>query len=195
MIEAINRAHAWEMTHDPSVVVLGEDVGVNGGVFRATAGLQEQFGKDRVQDTPLAEGMIAGMCDRHGHPGPAAGRRNPVHGLHLSGPGPDRQPHGAHAQPHARPPDLSRRDPHAARRRHSRARASLRVPGGDVRASRRAARGLPLLARARVRSAAGGDPRSGSGDLSRARAPVPAGEPGSRRRRPGAAARCLLPAA
>jgi len=61
MVEAINRAHAWEMTHDPSVVVLGEDVGLNGGVFRATAGLQEQFGKDRVQDTPLAEGMIAGM--------------------------------------------------------------------------------------------------------------------------------------
>jgi pyruvate dehydrogenase E1 component beta subunit len=61
MIEAINRAHAWEMAHDPSVVVLGEDVGANGGVFRATAGLQEQFGKDRVQDTPLAEGMIAGM--------------------------------------------------------------------------------------------------------------------------------------
>jgi 2-oxoisovalerate dehydrogenase E1 component beta subunit len=61
MLEAINRAHAWEMTRDPSFVVLGEDVGVNGGVFRATAGLQEQFGKDRVQDTPLAEGMIAGM--------------------------------------------------------------------------------------------------------------------------------------
>jgi pyruvate dehydrogenase E1 component beta subunit len=49
------------LTHDPTVVVLGEDVGLNGGVFRATAGLQEQFGKDRVQDTPLAEGMIAGM--------------------------------------------------------------------------------------------------------------------------------------
>jgi len=61
MIEAINRAHAWEMEHDPTVVVLGEDIGVNGGVFRATAGLQEKFGKDRVQDTPLAEGMIAGM--------------------------------------------------------------------------------------------------------------------------------------
>ena len=61
MIEAINRAHAWELTHDATVVVLGEDVGVNGGVFRATSGLQEQFGKDRVQDTPLAEGMIAGM--------------------------------------------------------------------------------------------------------------------------------------
>ncbi|MBX5462732.1 MAG: alpha-ketoacid dehydrogenase subunit beta [Steroidobacteraceae bacterium] len=61
MIEAINRAHAWEMAHDPTVVVLGEDVGVNGGVFRATAGLLEKFGKERVQDTPLAEGMIAGM--------------------------------------------------------------------------------------------------------------------------------------
>jgi 2-oxoisovalerate dehydrogenase E1 component subunit beta len=62
MIEAINRAHAWEMAHDPTVVVLGEDIGVNGGVFRATVGLQEQFGKDRVQDTPLAEGMIAGLA-------------------------------------------------------------------------------------------------------------------------------------
>ncbi len=61
MIEAITMAHAWEMTQDPSVVVLGEDVGVNGGVFRATAGLQEKFGKERVQDTPLAEGMIGGM--------------------------------------------------------------------------------------------------------------------------------------
>jgi 2-oxoisovalerate dehydrogenase E1 component beta subunit len=62
MIEAINRAHTWEMAHDPTVVVLGEDIGVNGGVFRATAGLQEQFGNNRVQDTPLAEGMIVGMA-------------------------------------------------------------------------------------------------------------------------------------
>lgn len=61
LVEAVNLAQAWEMAHDDSVVVLGQDVGVNGGVFRATAGLQERFGKDRVQDTPLAEGMIAGM--------------------------------------------------------------------------------------------------------------------------------------
>src|SRR5271154_5271517 len=60
MVEAINMAHAWEMAHDPSVIVLGEDVGTNGGVFRATAGLQQRFGKSRVQDTPLAEGLIAG---------------------------------------------------------------------------------------------------------------------------------------
>ena len=44
------------------MVVLGEDVGKSGGVFRATAGLHEHFGEDRVQDTPLAENMIAGMC-------------------------------------------------------------------------------------------------------------------------------------
>jgi len=62
MVEAINMAHAFEITQDPSVVVLGEDVGVNGGVFRATAGLQQRFGKARVQDTPLAEGLIAGAA-------------------------------------------------------------------------------------------------------------------------------------
>ena len=61
MVEAINLAHMWEMAQDPAVVVLGEDVGLNGGVFRATAGLQARFGKDRVQDTPLAEATIAGM--------------------------------------------------------------------------------------------------------------------------------------
>ena len=62
MIEAIAMAQAWELEHDPSVVVLGEDVGKSGGVFRATSGLFERFGSDRVQDTPLAENMIAGMC-------------------------------------------------------------------------------------------------------------------------------------
>jgi pyruvate dehydrogenase E1 component beta subunit len=61
LIEAVTMAMAWEMGHDESVVVLGEDVGVNGGVFRATAGLQQRFGADRVMDTPLAEAMIAGM--------------------------------------------------------------------------------------------------------------------------------------
>lgn len=62
MVEAIAMAQAWELQNDPGVVLLGEDVGRSGGVFRATAGLQERFGSDRVQDTPLAENMIAGMC-------------------------------------------------------------------------------------------------------------------------------------
>ena len=62
MVEAIALAHGWEMQHDPDVVVIGQDVGVNGGVFRATQGLQARFGADRVQDTPLAEATIAGMA-------------------------------------------------------------------------------------------------------------------------------------
>ncbi len=61
MVEAIALAQAWEMQHDAAVVVLGQDVGTNGGVFRATAGLKARFGNDRVQDTPLAEATIAGM--------------------------------------------------------------------------------------------------------------------------------------
>jgi len=62
LIEAVNQALAWEMAHDESVMVLGEDVGVNGGVFRATVGLQQKFGKERVLDTPLAESGIAGVA-------------------------------------------------------------------------------------------------------------------------------------
>lgn len=61
LIEGVTLALARALEEDPSVVVLGEDVGVNGGVFRATAGLQARFGGDRVLDTPLAEVMIAGM--------------------------------------------------------------------------------------------------------------------------------------
>lgn len=62
LVEAVNQALAWEMAHDENVVVFGEDVGVNGGVFRATVGLQERFGAARVFDTPLAEAMIAGLA-------------------------------------------------------------------------------------------------------------------------------------
>jgi pyruvate dehydrogenase E1 component beta subunit len=61
LIEGITMALAHEMARDPSVVVLGEDVGVNGGVFRATVGLQEKFGAQRVIDTPLCETTIAGL--------------------------------------------------------------------------------------------------------------------------------------
>jgi 2-oxoisovalerate dehydrogenase E1 component beta subunit len=62
LVEAVNLALARGMEEDPNVVVLGEDVGVNGGVFRATAGLQQRFGCDRVIDTPLSEVLISGLC-------------------------------------------------------------------------------------------------------------------------------------
>jgi len=62
LVESVNLALAHEMAADERVVVLGEDVGVDGGVFRATAGLLERFGPRRVRDTPLAETVIAGMA-------------------------------------------------------------------------------------------------------------------------------------
>src|SRR3989338_4330802 len=62
LVEALNQALAYEMQCDPNVLVLGEDVGINGGVFRVTQDLLKKFGPDRVLDTPLAESMIAGMC-------------------------------------------------------------------------------------------------------------------------------------
>jgi len=62
LVEAINLALARAMEEDANVVVLGEDVGVNGGVFRATVGLQQRFGAERVIDTPLAELLISGLC-------------------------------------------------------------------------------------------------------------------------------------
>lgn len=62
LVEAINQAMAYEMQADPDVVVLGEDIAKNGGVFRATVGLLDRFGPERVRDTPLAESMIAGLA-------------------------------------------------------------------------------------------------------------------------------------
>ncbi len=62
MIQAITDAMRVELERDKDVLVFGEDVGKNGGVFRATEGLQEQFGVDRVFDTPLAESGIGGLA-------------------------------------------------------------------------------------------------------------------------------------
>jgi 2-oxoisovalerate dehydrogenase E1 component beta subunit len=62
LIEAITQAMAYELAHDENIIIFGEDVGANGGVFRATEGLQKRFGRERVFDTPLAEAMIAGMA-------------------------------------------------------------------------------------------------------------------------------------
>ena len=61
LVEAVSLALAYELEKDKDVVVLGEDVGINGGVFRATSGLAQRFGEERVIDTPLAEAMIAGL--------------------------------------------------------------------------------------------------------------------------------------
>ncbi len=62
LVQAVRDAMAFEMERDPRVVVVGEDVGKNGGVFRATEGLWEKFGPGRVIDTPLNESGIVGMA-------------------------------------------------------------------------------------------------------------------------------------
>ena len=62
MVQAINDALKSELKRDEDVLVFGEDVGVNGGVFRVTEGLQKEFGEDRVFDTPLAESGIGGLA-------------------------------------------------------------------------------------------------------------------------------------
>lgn len=62
MIQAITEALDQEMDRDEKVLIFGEDVGKNGGVFRATQGLFDKYGEDRVNDTPLAESGIGGMA-------------------------------------------------------------------------------------------------------------------------------------
>jgi 2-oxoisovalerate dehydrogenase E1 component beta subunit len=80
LVEAVNLALAHEMQRDPDVLLLGEDIGVNGGVFRATNGLIARFGRERVIDTPLAEGAIAGVAV-----GMAAMGLKPVAEIQFSG--------------------------------------------------------------------------------------------------------------
>ena len=62
MIEAIRTALARALADDPDVILFGEDIGIDGGVFRATDGLMQRFGGSRVRDTPLSETVIAGMA-------------------------------------------------------------------------------------------------------------------------------------
>ncbi|HCI86429.1 MAG TPA: alpha-ketoacid dehydrogenase subunit beta, partial [Dehalococcoidia bacterium] len=62
VIEAVRQTMLAEMKRDDSVIVLGEDVGSRGGVFLATDGLVEEFGENRVIDTPLAESSICGVA-------------------------------------------------------------------------------------------------------------------------------------
>ncbi|MGC9370348.1 MAG: alpha-ketoacid dehydrogenase subunit beta [Paracoccaceae bacterium] len=80
LVEAVRAALAHALEEDPSVVILGEDVGVDGGVFRATDGLWQRFGRDRVRDTPLSEAAIAGMAV-----GLAAQRFRPVAEIQFQG--------------------------------------------------------------------------------------------------------------
>src|SRR3989338_6239941 len=80
LVQAVNSGLRCAMADDNRVVVLGEDVGVDGGVFRATEGLLKQFGRQRVMDTPLAESAIIGVSI-----GMAAAGLRPVPEIQFSG--------------------------------------------------------------------------------------------------------------
>jgi 2-oxoisovalerate dehydrogenase E1 component beta subunit len=120
MIQALNSAMDVMMARDPSVVVMGEDVGYFGGVFRVTDGLQRKYGDHRVLDSPISEGGIVATAIGMAVNGLKPVARDPVRRLHLSRRGPDRERARAHPLPQRRRFLLARRDPRALRRRHPR---------------------------------------------------------------------------
>ena len=87
------------MERDPAVVLLGEDIGVYGGAFKATAGLLERFGWERVIDTPISETAIVGAAVGHELPRPAARGGDAVHRFHRLRVQPDDQLRGQVALP------------------------------------------------------------------------------------------------
>ncbi len=132
LVQAINLALAQEMDKDSRVVILGEDVGLNGSVFRVTEGLQERFGEDRVVDTPLAEsGIIATAI------GLAINGMRPVPEIQFEGfLGPAYDQIVNHAGRYRTPPrgsgDDPDDDPYSCRRRDPRAGAALGFARGDL---------------------------------------------------------------
>ena len=139
--KALNAGLRKALEDDPKVLIMGEDVGKLGGVFRVTDGLQKDFGEDRVVDTPLAESAIVGTAI-----GLALRGYRPVCEIQFDGfvfPAFDqivsqlaKMRYRSRGQRHH-----AGDDPHPVRRRDRRGRAPQRVTGGAVRAHRRAARG------------------------------------------------------
>ena len=133
LVQAINLALTRKWRSDDRVVILGEDVGLNGGVFRVTEGLQKRFGADRVVDTPLAESGIMGTAI-----GLAMAGMRPIPEIQFEGflgPAYDQLVnHAARYRTRTRGAitDPAHR-PRPRRRRHPRPRAPLRLARGHLR--------------------------------------------------------------
>ena len=184
LVEAVNDALHVELARDDSVMVLGEDVGRLGGVFRATAGLRDRFGPERCVDTPLSEagilGAAVGLC--------MAGWRPVVEMQYdaFSYPCLDQLiTHvGRYRWRTGGSDGLPARRADALRRRRPRARAARRLARDVLRPHARREGGRARDARGREGAARRGDPRPGSGRRARAEArlpdareaPVPEGE-------------------
>ena len=169
LLEAVTDALRTEMASDRSVVVFGEDVGLEGGVFRATAGLQKEFGEERCFDTPISEAGIVGAAV-----GMAVVGLRPVVEIQFSGfvfPAFNQiashvsrirnRTRGALTAPDGHP--------HALRRRHPGTRAPLGERGGALRPHPRAEGRHPLHAPRRQGAADRRHPGSRPRDLPRAR--------------------------
>ena len=188
LVEAVNDALHVELARDDSVMVMGEDVGRAGGVFRATAGLRERFGENRCVDTPLAEAGILGSRGRALHGGLAAGLRDAVRRVLVSVPRPADHARRPLPLAHGREDGVPDRRAHAVRRRRARARAARRLAGGVLRPHARHQGRDPVDAGRREGAARGGDPRSRSRRHPRAEAHL------SQRARRGAGGRLRRPA-
>ena len=190
LVKAVNMALARAMDEDDDVLVLGQDVGANGGVFRATEGLLERFGERRVRDTPLAELLICGASIGMAAQGTASRVRDPVRGVHLPGSRPAREPRVEAAHPHPGAHDLPPGPAHPRRRRHPCTGTPLGEHRGVSRPRARAQVRDPVDAGARVRTAALGHSGPGSGRVPGADAALPArqGSGGGRRTRPSRSA-------
>ena len=147
LAKGLNMGLRKAMEDDPKVLLMGEDVGKLGGVFRITDGLQKDFGEDRVIDSPLAESGIVGTAVGMALRGYRPGRRDPVRRLRLPGVRPDRLPGREDALPQPGQVQDADGHPDPVRRRHRRGRAPQRVAGGAVRAHARASRWSPAPTR------------------------------------------------
>ena len=187
--KALNLGLRQAMEDDAKVVLMGEDIGKLGGVFRITDGLQKDFGDDRVIDTPLAESGIIGTAV-----GLAMRGYRPVCEIQFDGfvfPAYDQivtQVAKMHARSQGQAADADRH-PHPVRRRHRRGRAPQRVPRGLLRAHRRAEGRRRQQPGRRVLGHPAGDRLRRPDRLPRAQAAVLGEGRGRHRRDAGAAVR------
>ena len=175
LLQAVNDALRVEMRRDPRVVVLGEDVGNFGGVFRATEG-----SAGRVRPRSLHRHAAGGVRDRrhrhrHGPLRHAPGPRDSVRRLHLSGLRSDRERAGQAPVPLGRRVPGAGRHPHADRRRHQGRALPLAVARGAVHARPGAEGGLPVEPGRRQGAAGQRHPRRRPGHLHGAQAVLPRG--------------------
>ena len=157
-------------------ILLGEDVGNRGGVFRISAGWMDEFGPERVIDTPLAEVRHRRRRDRHVPARTPARRRDPVRRLHPPRVRSDRVRSRPHALPLERCLRMPPGDPRALRRRDPRRALSLPVDRGVLRACPRPEGGDALDPRRRGGAAAQRAPRPRPRAVPRAQEDLPSGQ-------------------